>query len=93
MEALDGLLSFDGRAWKTLPPLVVFPRRITRKYLSGSRARFIPPFRVYIIASLIFFLIFGLRTNDLTFNSDGLSNAIDFSGSRLEKFPRKNMTS
>lgn len=67
-EALDGILSFDGRAWKTLPPMLYRPGYVTQKYLSGSRASFIPPFRLYIIASLIFFLLIGFVLRDLDFD-------------------------
>lgn len=73
LEALDGILSFDGRAWKTIPPLIAVPGRVTHRYLKGSRARYIQPFRLYIIASLIFFLLFGAVTNDLEFSTPDLS--------------------
>lgn len=56
-ELVEGLLSLDGRVARTLPNLLGRPGRITRDYLKGRRARYMPPFRLYIIASLIFFLV------------------------------------
>lgn len=57
MEVLDGLLGFEGRFWRTLPPLMLQPGKITHQYLSGVRARYVQPFRLYLTASVLFFLI------------------------------------
>jgi len=56
-EMIEGLTALDGRVARTLPTLLLRPGRVTRAYLKGARARFMPPFRLYIIASLIFFLL------------------------------------
>lgn len=56
-DVFDGLLALDGRVVRTLPALLLRPGRITRAFLKGRRARYLPPFRLYIIASLIFFLL------------------------------------
>lgn len=60
LEVLDGFFSFDGRFWRTIPALMFRPGRITRHYLSGVRARYVQPFRLFIVASLAFFLVFTL---------------------------------
>lgn len=60
MEVLDGLFAFDGRFWRTIPPLIFRPGRVTREYLTGVRARYVQPFRLFIVASLAFFLVFSL---------------------------------
>lgn len=60
LEVLDGFFSFDGRFWRTIPPLMFRPGRITRHYLSGVRARYVQPFRLFIVASLAFFLVFSI---------------------------------
>jgi hypothetical protein len=56
-EIFEGLTALDGRVLRTLPALLLRPGRLTRAYLKGKRARYMPPFRLYIIASLIFFLL------------------------------------
>ena len=38
------------------------PGKITREYLDGKRMRFIPPFRLYVLASLVFFIVLPLVT-------------------------------
>lgn len=59
-ESLETLFSIDGRLARTVPPLLLLPGRMTRNYLDGQRARFIPPFRLYVFASLIFFVVLPL---------------------------------
>ena len=58
-EAFGDLLELDSRLWRTLIPLVAFEagQTHTRDYLEGRRARFMPPFRTYLVLSIFFFLI------------------------------------
>lgn len=59
-ESLETLFAIDGRIARTLPNLMFRPGRMTRAYLDGQRARFIPPFRLYVLASLLFFVLLPL---------------------------------
>jgi hypothetical protein len=61
-ESLETFFSIDGRIARTLPDLILKPGKITRDYLDGKRARFIPAFRLYVLASLVFFIIMPLVT-------------------------------
>jgi hypothetical protein len=56
-EAFGDLLELDSRLWQTLGPLLVRPGKLTRDYLLGRRARFMPPFRTYLVLSVVFFLV------------------------------------
>lgn len=56
-DAFGDLFELDSRLWQTLFPLLFRPGRLTRDYLEGKRARFMPPFRMYIVLSLLFFLV------------------------------------
>lgn len=56
-EAFGDLLEIDSRLWRTLIPLLVRPGRLTRDYLEGRRARYMPPFRTYLVLSVIFFIV------------------------------------
>ena len=53
-DAFGDLFELDSRLWRTLVPLLVRPGTLTRDYLQGKRARFMPPFRMYIVLSLLF---------------------------------------
>lgn len=59
-QFLEGVFHLDGRLAQTLPALMARPGSVTRSYLKGARVRFIPPLRLYLLASLLFFLLVGL---------------------------------
>ncbi len=56
-DAFGDLFEVDSRLWRTLIPLFARPGILTRDYLEGRRARFMPPFRTYLVLSIIFFLV------------------------------------
>ena len=56
-DAFGDLFELDSRLWRTLVPLLVRPGQLTRDYLEGRRARYMPPFRMYLVLSLIFFVV------------------------------------
>lgn len=71
-DSIETLFLMDGRLAQTLPALMVYPGRISRDYLDGRRARFIPPFRLYVFASLVFFVLLPLVTGQWDrFTADG----------------------
>ncbi len=67
-EAFGDLLELDSRLWKTIIPLLIRPGQLTRDYLEGRRARYMPPFRTYLVLSVIFFVVvFFDPQKDLSF--------------------------
>ena len=56
-DAFGDLFELDSRLWRTLIPLLLRPGALTRDYLEGRRARYMPPFRMYLVLSLVFFVI------------------------------------
>ena len=56
-DAFGDLFELDSRLWRTLVPLMIRPGRLTKDYLEGRRARFMPPFRTYLVLSILFFVI------------------------------------
>lgn len=56
-DGLADLFSLDGRLANTLPALMFRPGRMTREYIDGKRAKYVPPFRLFLLASLLFFFI------------------------------------
>lgn len=56
-DAFGDLLELDSRVWRTLIPLITRPGKLTRDYLEGRRARYMPPFRTYLVLSIVFFLV------------------------------------
>ena len=60
---LDDIFSSDSRLLKSLILLVLVPGGLTRAYVQGRRAAFVPPIRAYLVMSIIFFL--ALELTDL----------------------------
>jgi hypothetical protein len=61
MSSLADTFALDSRLWRSVPMLLFRPGRMTRNYLDGKRARYVPPFRLLLLASVLFFLtVFGL---------------------------------
>lgn len=55
-EFLDSVFNYDSRTFRTLYLLFADPGEFTRMYNAGQRAALLPPFRLFIIATLIFFI-------------------------------------
>ena len=60
-ELIEDLFHTDHRVWRTLVPLMIRPGKLTVEYLRGKRVSYTPPFRLYIVLSLLFFLSASLR--------------------------------
>ena len=56
-ETISDTFTVDGRLARTLPVLLFRPGRLTRNYTEGKRARYVPPFRLFLLASLVFYLV------------------------------------
>ena len=57
-DAFGEITDLDGRIWRTVRTLLFRPGVITRDYLDGKRARYLPPFRIYLIANVILYFAF-----------------------------------
>ena len=54
--AAEDLTHADSRLWRTLGALLFRPGQLTREFLAGRRVRYLPPVRLYLVISLVFFL-------------------------------------
>jgi hypothetical protein len=59
-EVLEGLTHSDSRLWRSLQYLWFKPGRLTLEFVAGRRVAYLPPFRLYLIISVGFFLLFSL---------------------------------
>ena len=62
-DLLGDITNFDSRIWRTLKPLAFSPGALTVEYLRGRRTHYSPPFRMYLILSVVFFLLTTLGSN------------------------------
>ena len=57
LDAADAFFNLDERFLKTFWLLLIKPWRLTIDFVEGKRVRHVHPLRVYLIASVIFFLV------------------------------------
>ena len=55
-ELVENVFAADSRFVKTLALLLMVPGGLTRSYMEGRRQRYMPPVRLYIGSTLVFFL-------------------------------------
>jgi hypothetical protein len=79
-EFLDSVFSYDSRTLRTVWLLFADPGEFTRLYNSGRRASVLPPFRTFIVATIVFFLALQMtgvaffRIEPVTVSLKGLSD-------------------
>lgn len=56
-EFITHYAAVEGRLWRTFGLLFFKPGELTREYRAGRKQRYIPPLRLYITASFLFFLV------------------------------------
>jgi hypothetical protein len=59
-DVTHSLLHLDSRAWSTLRTLVLRPGELTREFIAGRHQRYLPPFRLYLVISVMFFALSAL---------------------------------
>ena len=63
VEAVQDQFSIGAELPVTLKLLLFRPGHLTRDYLAGRIARYVPPLRLYLVASLAFFFILSLTAD------------------------------
>jgi Protein of unknown function (DUF3667) len=59
-EAFESISHADSRLWRTLLYLFTRPGFLTREFFAGRRVSYLPPFRLYLVISVVFFLVAGV---------------------------------
>ncbi len=54
---VEDLVHYDGSFWKTVKTLLFKPGKLTQEYLSGKRAAYVAPVKLYIFVSFIAFFL------------------------------------
>jgi hypothetical protein len=56
-DVLEDLFSVEARLPRTLAALLGRPGSLTAEYAAGRVARYVPPFRLYLVSGLAFFMV------------------------------------
>ena len=80
------MFELDGRAFRTVFSLFTRPGFLSQEYLSGRRARYTPPLRLFLVISISFFLILSAY-NSLQSMRDTIRNPAPTTGSDTAAAP------
>ena len=94
-DFFDHHLDLDSRIFRTIKYLIFNPGFLTIEYWNGRRTRYIPPFRIYLLTSFLYFFTYSVILNpeikDNEVNNSNVeieiidtNNSIDF-----DDFPEK----
>ena len=74
---IGDFIHFDSQVFATAIPLLFKPGFLVNEYFKGKRARYLPPVRMYVFLSFVFFfLTFSLA--DFTKTSEGNTSILNF---------------
>jgi len=74
------VFTYDSRFFRSFVPLLFKPGALTLEYTRGRRVRYIPPLRLYVFVSLLFFFVVSVQVNrevqkNLKEDGDGLPDS------------------
>jgi hypothetical protein len=75
-DVTHSLLHLDSRVWKTLKLLVTRPGELTREFIAGRHQSYLPPFRLYLGVSILFFALSALLPDKDLVNFDDKAKPI-----------------
>lgn len=74
-EFIGHFVALEGKLWKTVQFLLFRPGQLTVEFLGGRRIPFIPPLRLYLTLSLVFFAlikIFGIELPHIALDNNSI---------------------
>ena len=63
VDLAGNIFSFDTRLLRSLKSLIIKPGFFALEYIKGRRMRYVPPLRLYVFISFLFFLLFSIFIN------------------------------
>jgi hypothetical protein len=76
-EFTDEYLNLDSRVVRSIGHLLFRPGRLTEAYIEGKRQRHVRPFRMYLIASILFFTVATLSLRSSFIGAISLDPDVD----------------
>src|SRR5262252_8576326 len=86
-DLLNEFLNWDSKFFTTIALLILKPWRLTNEFLAGKRVRYVNPLRLYLLASVLFFLAVNYGTKS------SIAKGIHFDASKLDSKDRAELQS
>ena len=87
---IDDFFNVDSKFLKTIKYLVLKPGYLSKEFMEGKRAAYVPPIRLYVVLSVLFFFLISIvninQTNEetnvvkdsnITFNGKGIKASVE----------------
>ncbi|AFM02943.1 Protein of unknown function (DUF3667) [Bernardetia litoralis DSM 6794] len=94
-DAVATAFNFESRVFKTIPYFLFYPGRLTNEFLAGRRVRYMHPFKIYLLSSILFFFVIiklftpaledSIRKIDKTSEEINIELSLDDSTSEISK--------
>ncbi len=78
LDFLGDYFTFDSLIIRSVRPLLFNPGFLTQEFLAGRRVRYIPPLRMFIFISIIFFLVLGPVDSSVGVEKSDENEFLDF---------------
>ena len=65
-NTISNYFSFDARFFKSFIPMMLKPGYVARRFVEGKRMQYLHPAQYYLVASVLFFFIFGFSARKHT---------------------------
>jgi len=82
-ESFLDYFHFDSKFFRTIVPLVISPGRLSMEFMKGKRKAYVEPFRLFLVISIIYFLLLPFSRENDEHRPKNLS--IDKKGMHLEE--------
>ena len=88
-ESFLDYFHFDSKFFRTIIPLIIRPGKLTVEYMLGKRKTYVEPFRLFLVISIIYFLLLPLsKDSDYKYNLKRTSPATESAGDTLTLRPK-----
>ena len=75
-EFADDIFSIDSKVLQSLLTLLIKPGVLSASFLAGKRASVLPPVRLYLVISLLFFFVFQIPSPDVSKDNVYIGNIL-----------------
>lgn len=82
-EFFNELTDVDGRLLLTLRTILFEPGCITKDYAAQRRMRYLPPFRMYLLANVVLYFVLGWFSSGVNVRLDNISVDLVLTGDQI----------
>lgn len=87
-DITEDIFNFDSKFYKSILQLLFKPGYLTRQFIDGRRFSILPPVRMYLVVSILFFFIFQIPNIDVSDNNVYVGNVLLGHEEPIEGKPR-----